>query len=113
MATRKFKSQAAWELLSKGDGVSQYGWRAFVIKIRMDQILQYRIGVPLGRGRVVAPPLVWWTICVRMEFAIATQSPAFARRVWVGHYLGGRSSVISGRRRGRGGNIRSVINAEE
>jgi hypothetical protein len=32
MASRKWKSQAVWEPLAKQNGLSLYGWRAFVIK---------------------------------------------------------------------------------
>jgi hypothetical protein len=44
IASRKFKSQAVWELLSKRDGVSQYGWRAFVIKGKGGNWTLYRDG---------------------------------------------------------------------
>jgi hypothetical protein len=44
MASRKSKSQAVWRLLDQRDGVSQYGWRAFVIKGKPGNWTLYRDG---------------------------------------------------------------------
>jgi hypothetical protein len=44
MASRKWKSQAVWEPLAKQNGLSLYGWRAFVIKGKPGNWTLYRDG---------------------------------------------------------------------